>query len=192
MTKARRRPWLRHLPTLPSQRPHRFQWPQPRYRPSHPGLPPRHDRRTASIVPRSKVRTTAASRSASGIWQIVCQRRYRFPQVVNFGEIGPGDCYNRDTAETLVNVTPVSCDGSHQYQLIAEFIATSPSNQWPGAEFLHTQGLDRCPPETTQVIYPLEQRWTGGDHTIRCEQCNICDGSLAPEAIRPTSALLNS
>ena len=114
------------------------------------------------------------------------------PQVVNFGEIGPGDCYNRDTAETLVNVTPVSCDGSHQYQLIAEFIATSPSNQWPGAEFLHTQGLDRCPPETTQVIYPLEQRWTGGDHTIRCEQCNICDGSLAPEAIRPTSALLNS
>ena len=101
--------------------------------------------RTASIVPRSKVRTTAASRSASGIWQIVCQRRYRFPQVVNFGEIGPGDCYNRDTAETLVNVTPVSCDGSHQYQLIAEFIATSPSNQWPGAEFLHTQGLDPLP-----------------------------------------------
>ncbi len=41
------------------------------------------------------------------------------PQVVNFGEIGPGDCDNRDTAETLVNVTPVSCDGSHQYQLIA-------------------------------------------------------------------------
>jgi hypothetical protein len=137
----------------------------------------------------------------SGVWvagivavlvvnaQTASQRSATTGQITRNGHLNvlslqAGDCFQNPSgtspAETVTQVTAVSCTTPHDAQVIA--LLPVPGSAYPGQAAFHAQALTGCnaavqadldQSKLTSTmnllwLYPLQQAWTDGQHSISC------------------------
>ena len=115
------------------------------------------------------------------------------PGAIWAADLDIGDCFNPigEGSETMDRVTVVECGERHVYEVFHEFEIPSRSSEYPEESAFVTQAGHECgeaaeeyvgePLENRDLepylLYPLEEEWLAGDHTLTCT-LHRADGGL--------------